>query len=288
MPSELHEVIVSFFTERPELAPLLLERSLGVALPRYSKVKVESATLTDIKPAEYRADVVILLRYGKPVLGIVVEVQLRSQQRKRFTWPAYVTGLRARFQCPACLLVVVPNQRTARWAAEPIDTGPGGLFTPFVIGPQGIPVVTEPSLAMRYPELAVMSVMAHGKGDAKIALTVAQFAAAAALHLDPDKQALYLDIIENALGEAARKAFQMLPQHYQFKGPSYREGRADGEADGEAKGKADSVLLVLETRGIAVTDQQSERISKCDDLKQLDIWLRKAMTVTDVEALFES
>jgi hypothetical protein len=42
--------------------------------------------------------------------------------------------------------------------------------------------------------------------------------------LESDKQALYLDIIETALGDAAKKAFQMLPQDYQFQGPSYRLG----------------------------------------------------------------
>jgi hypothetical protein len=43
------------------------------------------------------------------VLGIVIEVQLQRDDRKRFTWPVYVAGLRARLECPACLLVVTPS-----------------------------------------------------------------------------------------------------------------------------------------------------------------------------------
>ncbi len=39
-------------------------------------IRLESAELTDVKPAEYRADLVVLLCDGEPVLGIVVEVQL--------------------------------------------------------------------------------------------------------------------------------------------------------------------------------------------------------------------
>lgn len=284
MPSQLHEVLVSFFQERPELAPLLLEQSLGVTLPAYTEVKVDSATLSEVTPAEYRADVVILLYSGRPVLGIVVEVQLGVDLRKRFTWPVYVASLRSRFECAACLMVVAPEGDVARWAATPIETGPCSVFTPLVIGAQCVPVVTDQNLAIEYPELAVMSVMAHGAGDPKTALTIAQIAAAAALRLESDKQALYLDLIENALGEAARKAFQMLPQSYQFQGPSYLKGRSDGKAEG----KADAVLEVLAEREISVTEEQRRRILGCDDLKQLGVWLRRAMTAADASELLES
>jgi hypothetical protein len=59
-------------------------------------------------------DLVVLLVDGKPVLGIVVEVQLLPDPQKRFTWPVYVAGLRARLKCPACVLVVTPSERGAR------------------------------------------------------------------------------------------------------------------------------------------------------------------------------
>lgn len=38
-------------------------------------------------------------------------------------------------------------------------------MSPLVVGPSAVPVVTEPDVAVRDPELAVLSVMAHGKGD---------------------------------------------------------------------------------------------------------------------------
>jgi hypothetical protein len=34
---------------------------------------------------------------------------------------------------------------------------------PRVVGPDGIPVVTDETLARQFPELAVLSVMAHGR-----------------------------------------------------------------------------------------------------------------------------
>ncbi len=250
-------------------------------MPPYTEARIESADLTDLLPAEYRADVVVLLVNGEPVLGIVVEVQLETDTRKRFSWPAYVANLRAQVHCRCCLLVVAADDRTARWASEPIDLGPGGTLCPLVLGPKGVPLVTDPQKAQRFPELAVMSVMAHGRGDVQTAVKLATLAAQAAQateSLDPDTQALYLDLIETALGEAARKAFAMLPETYQFSGPSYLRGKAEGEAK--------AVLTFLEARGLAPTEQQRQRILACDDLEQLNIWVRKAVTLVDVEELF--
>ena len=99
MPSQLHEMLLLLFRNRPALAPELLKEALGIELPAYSEVRLESAELTEAVPAEYRADLVVLLVDGKPVLGIVVEVQLKPDARKRFSWPVYVAGLRARLEC---------------------------------------------------------------------------------------------------------------------------------------------------------------------------------------------
>ncbi len=64
---------------------------------------------------------------------------------------------------------------------------------------------------------------------------------------------------------------------------AYLEGRAEGRAEGEAKG----ILLVLEVRGIPVSDTVRERITTCTDLDRLDTWLERARTVTRAEDLFD-
>jgi hypothetical protein len=56
MPSRLHEVFLLLFRNRPPLAPRMLRDALQFALPSYSEVRIDSADLTDIQPAEYRAD----------------------------------------------------------------------------------------------------------------------------------------------------------------------------------------------------------------------------------------
>jgi hypothetical protein len=82
MPSQLHEALLQLFRNRPRLAAELLRDALNVELPEFTEARIESADLTDLKSAEYRADLVVLLYKGKPVLGIILEVQLTRDPRK--------------------------------------------------------------------------------------------------------------------------------------------------------------------------------------------------------------
>lgn len=88
-------------------------------MPQFTECRVAAADLTDIQPAEYRADMVVLLLDGRPVLGIVIEIQLQRDDAKQYSWPAYVINLRARTKCPVCLLVIAPDEQVAQWAATP-------------------------------------------------------------------------------------------------------------------------------------------------------------------------
>jgi hypothetical protein len=126
-----HEVLVDLFKNRPELGPELLTEALGVTLPSYSEARLVSIDLTQIRPAEYRADVVVLLLdAGAARSVVIVEVQLAVDDDKRFTWPEYTMGARAKYRCPAGLLVVAPQPEIAAWCAQPIDTGIPGPSWP--------------------------------------------------------------------------------------------------------------------------------------------------------------
>ena len=138
MPSMAHEILVDLFKNRPSLAAEILVEVLGLSLPDYTEARIASADLTEIQPAEYRADIVVLLLHdGAPIRVVIVEVQLAVDPRKRLSWPAYVTVARAVHGCPAALLVVAPDPAVAGWCAEPIETGVSG----FVLRP---PVLAAP------------------------------------------------------------------------------------------------------------------------------------------------
>src|SRR5262249_36212583 len=141
MLSTQHEVLVGMFRDRPLLATVLLSDPLGVPVPAFQHARVSSGDLTNVTPTEHRADAVIILtREEVPVLGVVVEVQLRPERRKRFAWPAYVATLHARLECPVQLLVVCPDQAVAAWCADPIQMGdpPVLMLWPQVAGLQDV------------------------------------------------------------------------------------------------------------------------------------------------------
>ncbi|WP_236064669.1 hypothetical protein [Streptomyces poriferorum] len=64
------------------------------------------------------------------------------------------------------------------------------------------------------------------------------------------------------------------------------EIRDEGRAQGRAQGRADSLLLVLDVRGIALTEAAREKITACADTQLLHQWLERAATATTAEEVF--
>lgn len=237
MPSQQHEALVHLFRNSPQLAPKLLRDMLGAALPAHTDVKIECADLTEMQPTEYRADLVLSLSSGPATFGIIVEVQLSPDSRKRFAWPAYVANLRARSRCPVCLLVVCMDSAVARWAAKPVELGCANFFVPKVLYPEDIPAIVDKADAAKEPELAVLSAMAHGHDkDVTKAARIASVAHGVSAALDDDRSRLYLDLVINSASEAVRKALSetMLPFKYEYQSDFAKHYVAEGRAQGRA------------------------------------------------------
>jgi hypothetical protein len=306
MLSTPHEVLVEMFRDRPLLAAYLLSDPLGMPVPAFQHARVSSGDLTNVSPTEYRADAVITLTHEEvPVLAVVVEVQLRPERRKRFAWPAYVATLHARLECPVHLLVMCPDQAVAASCAVPIQMGDPWvlILRPQVVGLKDVPVVTDPALARRQPEMAVLSAVAHGERSGQQGVFDALLAALEVV--DHDHAKLYADFVLAALPEAVRHSledFMTTTSHrYQSdfarryyaegeakgKAEGVAEGKAEGVAEGKAEGEAMAVLAFLDARGIEVPDPVREDITSCTDLDQLDTWIRRAATATKVQELFD-
>jgi len=150
----------------------------------------------------------------------------------------------------------------------------------FDLSPDAVPVVTDRARAEAEPELAVLSVMAHGRSDVAQAVRIALAAVAGAeLVADRDFSVLYFDLIDAALSDAARKAFQMLPRGYEFQSETLRKNIATT--------RIADILDVLDARGLAVSSEQRERILGCTDLEMLKHWHRTAVTAASTDALFD-
>jgi hypothetical protein len=113
------------------------------------------------------------------------------------------------------------------------------------------------------------------------------------LHRYTEQSIFYADVVCAALGEAARSALEALmqvPPYREFQSDFVRKhaalGRAEGEAKGKAQGKAEALLAVLEARDLAVTEEQRTRILACQDVAELEQWVRKAVAVSATDELF--
>jgi len=274
MPSLTHDALVTLFRNRPSLAPELLRDSLHTPMPPFARARIGDVTLTEVVPTEYRADLVLLLEDEAdlpPLAAIVVEAQLARDADKRWTWPVYLAGLRARLRCDVALLVVTPESAVAAWAATPIATGhPGWVLVPLVLGPDAVPIVRDAAVAALSPELAVLSVMLRGHGEDAVAAGEATLTALRGL--DGERAKLYADLVLASVNEAARAILEaiMASGNYEYQSDFARRYVAEG--------RAHAVLAVLAERRIPVPDEVRAQIAACSDLPLLDRWLARAVT----------
>jgi len=295
MPSMAHEILLDLFKSRPTLAAEILAEALKVPLPAYTEARLTSADLTEIKPAEYRADaVVVLLNDGAAVQVIILEVQLAIDSGKRFSWPAYVAVSRAVHRCPACLLIVAPDPAVADWCAAPIETGvPRFILHPPVLRRADVPRVTDPEEAARRLELGVLSAMAHGETEQGAAIAAAVLPAIQGLGAGRSK--FYYDLVYNSLNEAARRTLEAMMKGYEYQSDFAKKYVAEGLtkginkgiAKGVAKGTARALLTVLRVRGLAVPVAVRKRILAEKDPERLERWLEKAAVASSITAVID-
>ena len=251
MPSYQHEALLVLLQDSSKLPPGLL-RYMKVEVPQYTEARPESTNLTDLQPAEYRADLVwLLLREQKPVLGIIIEVQLSIDEDKKYAWPAYIANLRSRLRCPVCLLVVTMDESVARWAGKPIDLGVGNFITPLVLRPSNMPEITDLAQAEADVALAVLSAVAHANDrDVQQVARIASAAITATATLGSNRGDLYWDLIFDSLPEDAKRALvEMNPAMHEYMSDFARryvaEGRDKGKEEGRLEGRVEGRVEVL-------------------------------------------
>jgi hypothetical protein len=295
MPTLEHNVLVEMFRENPELAPRFLVTLFRIEVPRYASVAVVESSLDQLIPVEFRADLVLELRDAKGmlVLAIILEAQRDKDPDKKFSWPVYLTGVRAKKRCGVVVLVIAPDADVAAWAAETIDLGLGfGNVEPLVLGPAVVPEVTDPAEAEKGTELAVLSAVAHGNGPNGLAVVRAALGTLG--RLDQEHAAVYFQIIWSGLREPMRHAMEALVMERQivdqvsfppFIQKLIDSSKTEGIREGEVKGKRDTLLRLLARAGIALTENESARIQACSDIATLDRWVDNvlvAKTATEV------
>lgn len=304
MPSLVHHVLVDLVRGRPRLAADLLGRASGAVIPAFHAAAVTEATLDALRPAARQADLVVELRTrdGRAVLAIAVEVQRRVDRRKWLAWLAYLAALRPRGL--ACVMVLTPSRRVARWAAEPFVLGPGNeALRVWVVGPEQLPKITDLAEAWAQPELAVLSALAHGNRDPAVLPAAAQALSA----VDTDLAELYCALLSNHLRAPIRRALEAhvmdlekyrdLPRPrwlLRLKAKATAEGQAEGKAEGRAEGRLEGelaarrtiLLRLAERAGLELTAAQRRKVDACRQTTTLDLWIDRVTQARSARELF--
>lgn len=291
MPVSLHhEALVELFRNRPQLALELLPAGTGPLPGEPQDITHASAELNAVAPSEYRADAVIWINTGQGAWCIILEVQLRPDPDKRYVWPAYVVNTFARHRARALLVVLTLDASTRTWATAPISTGhPGFDLRPIVVGSEDIPVVRQGEQAVRAPELAVLSAMAHGQGPD--AVEVGEAALEGLRRLDEDRRKLYLDLVLSSLGEEARATLEaQMIQNYEYQSDFVRnldrlaaqlereEGRQEGRQEGERL-----VLTRLLVRRFGPLDADARARLESANAATLEAWADAVLTAGSLD-----
>jgi len=285
MPTFDHEALLLLFRNAAGAAATLLHE-LDVQLPDYDEVCTDSSDLSDLQPAEYRADLVLFLQRGaQKVLGVIVEVQMGRDDDKPYTWPVYVANLRARYRCPVCLLVITVERAVERWAGKPIELGPGSRCVPYVLGPSNAPAVADLQKAEANVELAVLSAIEHARGsDVELGVKIASVAIVASASLDVERSNLYHDIMLRYLSEGALRAIaqNMNRFGYEYQSDFARRYMAEGRAEGKLEGRKSVILRQLALRFGPLPEAVDSRLRTATE-SHLDVLAERVLTVRTLE-----
>jgi len=290
MVNSSHEAMHRIFQEYPGLFTGL-SKALGLPFIPPKSVTVLPTDLTEIQPVERRVDTLLRFDGDEPIL-LAVEAQSAKDSNKPSSWAYYLSFLFTKYKTPPLLLVVCQDRATAEWAAQPVSIGPRWwaalTLHPLVAGPHNMPLITDPDEARADLALATLSAITHAKdpdinGILKALSTALQGVPEAVA--DP-----IIEFTSQGLGGNRRAAElwrNLVAVDLSFyKSYISEEIRDEGRSEARVQTAAEDVLLVLETRGLEVTDEIRERITGCDDPEILRRWLARAVTAPSAEEIF--
>lgn len=142
--------------------------------------------------------------------------------------------------------------------------------------------MTHPKEVAAHPELAVLSVIVHGRDP----LVAERFLRGLAT-LGDDDAAKYHGYATRAAGPKIQDLLRDIMTSIWTDTPFAREHFSRGKAEGAMEGERRALLLIFKGRGIQLTAPERARISACTDVEQLERWLQRATTATHLTDIFD-
>jgi hypothetical protein len=316
MPSISHQALALLLRDSPELALRFFQSAAGVSLPDGVRARLHTAQFTSLEPPEYSADAACLIEdaTGSVLGALVLEAQLSISENKRSSWFVYTALLHRALLVRVTVLVFALTEEIARWCAEPYEYDHlGSVFRPLVIGPSMIPRITDVEQARAFPEMAVLSVAAHGQEPGAEAIGIPAFLACDTL--DTERGARYADCVKGWLNEGARRALEefMSLHGYEFQSEwakkyadegrkeghkeglreGHKEGRKEGHKEGRKEGRKEGLRegeekLLIKLLGLkfgALPEAILQRIRDASDA-QIERWAARVLVEQTLDAVF--
>jgi len=223
MPGEEHRVLVEMFTQCPQMAVWLLERS-GLRFPAYEHIEVADGRftlVTAVGAKEMAADLVLICRdsHQTAVQVIIVEIQRGLDPGKVRSCQSYQAVYWAVLDCPVALVMVCSSRATAGRFAKRFSAGVQDQVTPAVVlNLDLVPVLSQEQAQDAPPEWVLLELLSYGRrGAPPISLAACLAALAAVSATDPNRAARYTEVIlKKWLGAQYKEEFMALLEDEEF------------------------------------------------------------------------
>ncbi|MGC9477967.1 hypothetical protein ACP4I1_27915 [Streptomyces sp. WG4] len=145
-------------------------------------------------------------------------------------------------------------------------------------------MIDSPDEAARDIPLTVLSAALHRRDpDAGAILQALASALKGLTAHDENTASIFIELTEQGLGKtpAADLWRQIMAADLSF-------FQSETAQSLRAEGRAGALLLLLDRRGVEVSEEERARIAGCGDMGVLDVWLTRAITASSAAEVFES
>jgi hypothetical protein len=284
-----HEALHHLFRDDPGLFTRSIRRLFDEEFPDIKEVTEVVVDTTGIDAVERYIDTAlrVVTEDGEEFLVVEPQGEPPSPQKIR-SWAWYLSFLENKYDIPASLLIITAKNSTARRCRGPISLGPARRpvmhLDPHVIGPDNMPLITDPAQAAEdvvFSVFALLTQRLHPEVEQAMGPLMSALET-----LDTDTARYYAEFVEGGLGEGCQREIWkkiMKTMTYGYVSELKQEFREEGQAEGEAK----ALLAVLAARGLDLTEAERERIRSCTDHERLLAWTVRAATATSTAEVFE-
>ncbi|MEV5409750.1 hypothetical protein AB0K60_13045 [Thermopolyspora sp. NPDC052614] len=277
MPSPRHDALNRLMQHHPDLPIRLLREVGGIDLPDLL-LHVGPGDLRDRISREMHADTVV---FGGPRqdrwFSVIVEVETEMSEKKPHDTVVAAAVLWLETRAPVHVIFITPDPDAAKFAG-PVQISIGCLtitMHPVIVGPDHIPVLTDPNQMAGDLLTSALSVMAHGHRP-----DVARAFVKLLGDLPADDATSLFNYTIDMAPPPTRRLLEETVTTYVTENSPWAQNLY-------RKGQADAVLSVLRLRNIAVPPDRQQQLSTCTDPTLLDLWLQRALDATHIDDLFD-